>query len=310
MKISKSLRGSLLLLLTALIWGISFVSQSEGGDSVGPFSFNGMRMVIGALALIPVIRMLDKLGFSPKKPASDADKKKLLKGGLVCGVIMFVASNLQQVGMYFGTNAGKAGFLTAVYILIVPILGLFMKKKCGINVWIAVGITLVGLYLLCITDGFSFAASDLIVLLCALAFAFHIVVVDKLSPVVDGVRLSCLQFLIGGLLTMIVSAAVEIAPMGFPAWIAQFGTRTALISLSYSAFMSCGVAYTLQIIGQDGVDPTIASLLMSLESVFAVLGAWVILGEALTTRELVGCVIIFAAIILAQVDLKKIIVRS
>ncbi len=291
----------LLLLLTALIWGISFVSQSEGGDALGPYAFNSARSIIGSIVLLPVIRFIDYKG-NKKKPVTKADKKLLWKAGILCGLALFAATNLQQVGMYYGTSAGKAGFLTAIYILLVPILGLFLKKKCGWNVWVGVAMGLLGLYLLCIKGGFAMESSDLLVLGCALFFSVQILLVDKYSPIVDGVRLSSIQFMVVGVLGFIVSFCVEMnaSIQGLVDWLALVPNKGALIALLYSGVMSSGVAYTLQIVAQDGVNPTVASLLMSFESVFAALAGWIILGEALSTRELLGCVILFGAIVLAQ----------
>ena len=193
---SRQIRNSLLLVLTAFIWGTAFVAQSKGGQALGPFSFNCIRSLVGSVVLLPVIRLLDKINPNNKKPKTAAERRKLWIGGLCCGMALFFASSAQQLGLYYGTPAGKAGFLTACYILLVPILGLFLKKKCGWNIWLGMVITIVGLYLLCMTAGaLSFQNSDLFVLLCAFLFAIHILVIDHFSPLVDGVRMSCIQFL-------------------------------------------------------------------------------------------------------------------
>ncbi len=300
---NKQLSHSLLLLLTALIWGIAFVAQSEGGDAIGALSFNGIRMLIGSLALLPVICFLDKKNLSPKRPSDSVSRKRLWKSGVFCAIAMTIASNVQQFGINLGTSSGKAGFLTATYIIIVPILSLFLKKKCPWNVWLSVFITLAGLYLLCIRESFSLQLSDGLVLLCALSFSVHILIIDHYTSIVDGVRLSCIQFFISGLITTLFALIFEIKPWNneaFNAFTNAFLTLDAWIWLLYAAIMSCGVAYTLQIIGQEGVNSTIASLLMSLESVFAVLAGWVILGEMLSPKEILGCILIFVAIILAQ----------
>lgn len=304
---SKKLTHSLLLLLTALIWGIAFVAQSAGGDAIGPYSFNCIRSIIGGLILIPVIKILDKTAFSDRKPVTKKDKKLLLTGGIACGVALCIASNVQQLGLYFGASAGKAGFLTACYILLVPILGLFLKKKCGWNVWVGVVITLAGLYLLCMNGSLSFQFADILLLICALVFSIHILVIDHFSPLVDGVRMSCIQFFVCGLLSAIPMFFVDMkhSIAGITEWLPGFASFDAWIPILYAGLLSCGVAYTLQIIGQEGLNPTVASLLMSLESVFSVLAGWLILGETMGTREIAGCVLIFIAIVLAQIPVGK-----
>ncbi|MGN0151131.1 MAG: DMT family transporter [Wujia sp.] len=291
-------RNSLILALTSFIWGISFVAQSEGGDAIGPYSFNCVRSIIGSLFLILIISITDRFGIT-KKPEDKKAQRTLLTGGVLCGIVLCIATNLQQMGIYLGTASGKAGFLTACYILLVPILGLFFKKKCGINVWIAVAISLVGLYLLCIDGAFRLQFSDTLVMLCALCFSIHILVIDHFSPMVDGLRMSCIQFMITGLLTAIPMFMTEFKS-GVQVWFSAFCTWDAWIPLLYAGIFSCGIAYTLQIIGQKGVNPTIASLIMSLESVFSVLAGWVILHEKLSAKELTGCVLIFGAVILSQ----------
>lgn len=291
-------RNSLILALTSFIWGISFVAQSEGGDAIGPYSFNCVRSIIGSLFLILIISITDRFGIT-KKPEDKKAQKTLLTGGVLCGIVLCIATNLQQMGIYLGTASGKAGFLTACYILLVPILGLFFKRKCGINVWIAVMISLVGLYLLCIDGAFRLQFSDTLVMLCALCFSIHILVIDHFSPMVDGLRMSCIQFMVTGLLTAIPMFMTEFKS-DVQVWFSAFCTWDAWIPLLYAGIFSCGIAYTLQIIGQKGVNPTIASLIMSLESVFSVLAGWVILHEKLSAKELTGCVLIFGAVILSQ----------
>ena len=297
-----NIRNSLLLVLAAFIWGVAFVAQTTGGDAIGAFSFNCVRCLVGGLFLLPVIAFMDsKRGGNPKN--TKEDKKNLTTGGIACGCILFVASSFQQQGLTLGTEAGKAGFLTACYIILVPIIGLFLKKKCGINIWIGVVLTVVGLYLLCMKNGLTLRFSDVLVMICAVCFSFHIIVIDHFSPLVDGVRMSCIQFLVCGGLGLIPTFLVDMkhSIAGFSAWLPAFLSWDAWIPILYAGIMSCGVAYTLQIIGQNGVNPTVASLLMSLESVFSVLAGWVLLGQALSFREIMGCVIIFIAILLAQI---------
>lgn len=298
-------RNSLILALTSFIWGISFVAQSEGGDAIGPYSFNCIRSFIGALFLVLIISITDKAGLT-KKPENKTAKRTLLTGGVLCGIVLCIATNLQQMGIYLGTPAGKAGFLTACYILLVPILGIFFKKKCGLNVWFAVAITLVGLYLLCIDGRFYIQLSDMLVMICAFCFSIHIMVIDYFSPKVDGLRMSCIQFFTVGVLTFLPMILVDIRKLGsLTLWLDGFTNLDAWIPLLYAGIFSCGIAYTLQIIGQKGVNPTVASLIMSLESVFSVLAGWVLLKEKLNAKELTGCLLIFIAVVLAQLPNKK-----
>ena len=297
---TKQMKNSLLLLLTAFIWGVAFVAQSVGGEAVGCFTFNGVRSLIGAVVLLPVIYFLDvqkkkELG-EEKFLEQKGDKKTLLLGGICCGVMLCIASNFQQFGISF-TTVGKAGFITAMYILIVPILGLFMKKKVGIKVWLGVVLATIGLYMLCMTsESFSLSKGDFLVLICAGFFSLHILIIDYFSPKVDGVRMSCIQFFVCG----VISTAI--------AFIFENSSFSSILSgwlpILYAGVLSCGVAYTLQIVGQKNMDPTVASLILSLESVFSVVAGWVILHQTLSVRELFGCVLMFLAIILAQLPEK------
>ena len=290
------MKNCIVLLLTAFIWGVAFVAQSVGGDAVGCFTFNGVRSLIGAAVLLPVIAFLDK---QKKKElgedqflAQKGDKKTLILGGISCGLMLCIASNFQQFGISF-TTVGKAGFITAMYILIVPILGLFMKKKVGMKVWLGVILATVGLYMLCMTsESFSLSKGDLLVLVCAGFFSLHILIIDYFSPKVDGVRLSCIQFFVCGLISTVIAFIFENPNVG--------AILSGWLPILYAGVMSCGVAYTLQIIGQKNMDPTVASLILSLESVFSVLAGWVLLNQKLSMRELFGCVLMFLAIILAQ----------
>lgn len=298
----KQTRNLLLLVLTAFIWGTAFVAQSEGGTTLGAFSFNGIRSFIGALVLQPAILFLDKAGFSPKKPSSSEDKKLLLRGGLLCGLALFISSSLQQFGLNLGTPAGKAGFITACYILIVPILGMFLKRKCGYKIWIGVALSLIGLYLLCINGAITLQTSDLFIFGCAFGFSVQILLVDHFSPLVDGVRMAAIEFLTVGILSLpfIIYNDIGFQSGAISTWLSHFTDPAAIIALLFAGCLSSGVAYTLQIVAQDGINPTLASMVMSLESVFSVLAGWVILGQSLSPKELIGCGLIFIAIILAQ----------
>lgn len=293
---SKKLQGTMMLLLTALIWGSSFVAQRAGMEYIGPFTFNGIRSLIGGLVLIPVIFLFSKEKNAELTEAEKkAGKKTLLLGGILCGIVLFAASSLQQIGMVY-TTAGKAGFITALYIVLVPILGVFIRKKVKPIVWLCVTLAVAGLYLLCMTDGLSLSQGDLLVLLCAFAFSIHILVIDYFSPKTDGVALSCIQFFVCGILSL------------FPMFLAETPVWSAIldcwIPILYAGVLSCGVAYTLQILAQKHTDPTVASLLLSLESVFAAIAGAIILHEQLAPRELAGCVLMFAAIIIAQLPSK------
>ncbi len=305
-KTSNTKRNSFLLALTAFIWGTAFVAQSRGGDSVGPYTFNCIRSLIGSCFLIVIISILDKIGLT-KKPVDKKSQKTLLIGGICCGFALCIASNLQQMGIYYGSSVGKAGFLTACYIIIVPILGLFFKKKCSLNVWIGVAVTVIGLYLLCIDGKFIIQLSDILLMLCAFFFAIHILVIDHFSPLVDGMRMSCIQFFVCGVLTFIPTFIFDMDHniSGIKQWATGFSSFDAWIPILYAGVFSCGIAYTLQIIGQKGINPTIASLIMSLESVFSVLAGWIILKETLSIKELIGCALIFIAVILAQLPTKE-----
>lgn len=295
----KTLRSSILLTLTALIWGVAFVAQSEGMNYVGGFTFNASRFLIGGTVLIPCIFLLQKVNAQQWKNLSASGQKSRRKngivGGLCCGIFLCAASSLQQFGIAY-TTVGKAGFITALYIVIVPLFGLFLRKKVGLNIWISVAIAAIGMYLLCITEDFSIGKGDFLVFLCAIGFSFHILVIDYFSPKADGVVISCVQFFTAGVLSGVMMFLFE-----KPTWDAVLA---AWLPVLYAGVMSCGVAYTLQVVAQKDIEPTIASLLMSLESVFSLLAGWVLLGQKLSAKELFGCVLVFGAIVLAQVPVE------
>ena len=287
-------RNSLLLLLTATIWGVAFVAQSVSMDYIGGFTFNAVRNLIGALTLLPIIKVLDKTHSEAekKRESSASGRKTLLIGGICCGIMLCLASNFQQFGVKY-TTVGKAGFITALYIVLVPVCGLFLRKRVQPKVWLAVLIAVAGLYLLCMTDGsFSLQKGDLLVLACALGFTVHILVIDHFSPLVDGVKMSCIQFFTCSILSAVCMVLFETVNFSdlLHAW----------MPILYAGILSSGVGYTLQIIGQKGLNPATASLLMSLESVFSVLAGWILLHQALSARELSGCILMFAAIVLVQ----------
>ena len=289
----EQIKGSLLLFLAAIIWGVAFVAQSVGMDYVGPFTFNCVRTLIGGLVLIPCIVFLNR--GKVKKKTDFTEKKRLLLGGICCGVALTTGSTLQQFGIMY-TTVGKAGFITAFYIIIVPILGLFLGKKCGLSVWISVVIALAGLYFLCITDGFSIGKGDIYVFLGAIAFSIHILVIDHFTQFNDGVKMSCIQFFVCGILCFVPMMLFEHPEISM--------ILLAWKPILYAGVMSCGVAYTLQIVGQKNMNPTVASLILSLESVTSVIAGFLVLHQNLSHRELIGCGLMFVAIVLAQLPQK------
>lgn len=292
-------RGELLhtlaLLVCAAIWGSAFVAQSVGAEYVGAFTFLAVRNWIAVVFLIPVIYVRDtilrKRGRPSVRPANRTQRRCLLTGGAACGFFLCAASAFQQVGIRYTTTA-KAGFITALYVVIVPILSVFFGKSVKSRIWMCVALAVLGLYLLCMRGELSLSFGDGVVLVCAFLFACQIMTVDYFAPQVDTVRLSQTQFLVTALLSTVC--------MFFFEDLSTDSLIRALPSIAYAGVMSSGVAYTLQIIGQQNLNPAIASITMSLESVFAALAGWIVLGQSMTVRELAGCVLMFAAIILAQ----------
>lgn len=288
-------RNSLLLFLTACIWGLAFVSQSKGMDYMKPLTFNGARSVIGAAVLLIYVWATGRL---KKDRRREIDWKLTLKAGLLCGIVFTVASTLQQFGILY-TTVGKAGFITTLYIIFVPIAGIFFRRRVPPVVWFAAMMAAVGMYLLCMTESFTVSSGDIMVFLCAVVFAAHIMVVDYYSPKTDGVLLSLIQFAFCGI-SCSVGALILEQPQ--PGQLAE-----GMGALLYAGVLSCGVAYTLQIVGQRGVNPTIAALILSLESVVATVSAYIAYrigflttDQTLTYRQIAGCVIVFAAVILVQ----------
>lgn len=291
----QQIKSSLILLLTATIWGVAFVAQSVGVEYIGPFTFNAIRCVLGGLVLIPVILVLKKKKETGAENQEKEDKKTLWTGGIACGVILCIASNLQQFGI-MEASVGKSGFFTALYIVMIPVIGIFIGKRPGIKLWFCVALAVVGMYLLCMKDGsFTIERADIMLLLCALAFSFHILVVDYFSPKVDGVKMSCIQFFVCGVLSAVGMLFTETPDIS--------NIQAAWLPLLYAGLLSCGVGYTLQIVGQKGINPVIASLIMSLESVISALAGWVILGQVLSPKEILGCVLMFVAIIITQIPI-------
>lgn len=282
-----------MLMTTALIWGTAFVAQKSGMDLIGPIAFNGIRTLIGAFALIPVILIM---GRGNKEKDS---QRTLIIGGICCGLALCTAGNIQQIGLYY-TSVSHSGFITALYVVIVPLMGLFLKKRITPVMWCCVAASAAGLYLLCIpASGFGeINAGDILVFVCAVCFAIHILIIDHFSPKVDGVKLSCIQFFVAGIVSLMI------APFADPAL--GFGLPSAgdvfasWLSILYTGVMSCSVAYTLQILGQKETEPAIASMILCLESVFALIAGMILLGEVMSFREIIGCVIMFAAIFVAN----------
>ena len=310
-------RNTIFLFLTAMIWGAAFVAQSVSMDYIGPFTFICLRSVIGGLFLIPVIIVIDSIRKKSQDENINAEgleidlykikieekqrlswkNKRLLEGGIVCGIFLFLANCFQQTGIQY-TTVGKAGFITTFYIIIVPLIGLFFKKYCGILTWIGVVIALAGLYFLCITQKLTIQRGDALVLCCSVLYAGQILAIDYYNPFVDGVKMSCIQFLTGGILGAVFMFIFENPDMAM--------ILSAAGPILYTGIMSTGVGYTLQIVGQKGMNPTVAALILSLESVFSALSGYLFLHQILTTRELIGCALMFIAIVLAQLpDIRR-----
>ncbi len=286
----RKLRANLLLVLTAFIWGMAFVAQSRGMESCGPFLFNGVRSLLGGAVLLPVIALLDS-----KMTAEMRQTKWPFLGGLCCGAVLFIASSLQQIGI-IDSGAGKAGFITALYVVLVPVFSLVLGKRATLVTWLSTGIAVFGMYLLCM-DGASLSVqtSDLLLLGCAAVFAVHIMVIDRFAPKVDCVRMACIQFFVAGILSLITAFFTEDIQIGF--------VLDAAVPILYTGILSSGVAYTLQIVAQKDTDPTSAALICSLESVFALIGGWLLMGEGFSGRELWGCALTFGAILLSQLPI-------
>lgn len=290
---SKQLRGSFILLIASIIWGFAFVAQSEGMNSVGPFTFQASRMLLAALFLFPVAACVH---FSRKRRGGAPHAflpLKMVGSAVISGIFLFIASAFQQVGMLY-TSVGHAGFLTALYLLIIPILGLFFGRKVSLKLWFCIALSLVGLWFLCMTsEGFSMGLGDILMLCSALFFSFQIMSLDLLSKDYDGVQYSAVQMLTAGLLSLICTFIFEAPTLD--------GLYAAALPIAYAGLLSCGVAYTFQVIGQKHTHPTVASIIMSLEGVFAVLGGAVMLSQIPSVYEFIGCGLMFAATVISQI---------
>ncbi len=294
MEVKKNIKGELMLIITAVIWGTSFVSQKLGMNYVEPFTFGASRFLLGALVLIPVILIFDRSNNKNNgKAINDSySRKDLITGGILCGSALFLGASFQQIGIVY-TTAGKAGFITALYIVLVPLFGLFMKKKISRLVWFGVALATGGLYLLCIKEGFTIQVGDAIVMAGTIFWALQILIVDAYNDKTQGLKLSCAQFITAGILSAVAALIFENPSL------------TTIIECAgpilYTAIMVVGVAYTLQIIGQKTTDPNIAAIILSMESLLAVISGAVFLKETMTIKEIAGCVLMFAAVIMTQV---------
>ena len=293
-------RNSMLLLLCSFIWGTAFVAQSAGAG-MGAYSFLAGRSWLAGVVLLPTVSAFDaihrKQGAAYGWPKGEQGKT-LRKASLICGTLLFAASAAQQIGITLNPNStAKSAFLTAMYVVLVPVFGLALGRRNSPQLWVSMVISVVGLYLLCMKNGFGgIEASDLVLLLCAVLFSFQILSIDHFAPQVDGVRLSLLQFFVVAVESSIAALLLETPS------IAQFGEN--LLPIAYCGIFSSGVAYTLQIIGQKDLHPAIASLIMCMESVFSALGGWLILHQNLSARESMGCALIFVAVVLAQLPVE------
>ena len=300
----KKIIAPILCLIAAMIWGFAFTAQKNAAI-LPAFTVGAARNIFATLFLLVLIPILDKLGFNKElnsKRKSFFSKQELI-GGIICGFILTSASAFQQIGLGDGTDAGKAAFITALYVVLVPIISAFLGKRTPLHVWISVGIAAVGFYFLCIKGDFSITPSDLLVLVCSIIFALHIIAIDHFIPYSDGVRMSCVQFLTAFVLNLILALIFEL-PIDFSA------ALSALPALLFLGIGSSGIAYTLQIVAQRDINPTVASIIFSLESVFGVVGGALVLGETMTLREYIGCIIVLFAVILSQLDFKQIIKKK
>ena len=291
----KQLKGSLALLFGTFIWGSAFIAQSVGMDLIGPFTFQAIRCLLAVVFLFLITLVFDwKIGI--KSAFRKWKSKRLWLAGSICGCALFVAASLQQIGLVY-TDPGKAGFLTAMYIVLVPMLGIFVHRKPGLNAVFSVMLALVGLYLLSFMGVTSINLGDLFLIGCALGFAVQILLIDRFAQDLDGLRLNCVQALVVAVLSVPFMLLTEELEMG--------NILACWLPLGFAGILSMGVAYSLQIVGQKNLEPTTASLIMSLESVFAALGGWLILHNTMTPRELCGCGLVFAGVIISQLPTKK-----
>ena len=280
--------GSILLLIGAIIWGVAFVAQAKASN-IGAFTFNCVRNIIGGVVLLPLVFVLRKRDSATPKPKKSPN---LFICGAICGALFAVASAFQQTAINMGASTGKAGFITACYIIFVPLISTFFGKRVSPLLWLAVVLSTVGLYLLCMTESLVLEISDLLLLACAVSFAFQILAIDRFSPYFSGIKLACVEFFACGIFSGIMMFIFEKPSLS--------AIYAAGMPILYTGVFSSGVAYTLQIVGQKKLNPTVATLIMSLESAIAAISGWLILGQSMRPEEIIGCVIMFAAIVIAQ----------
>lgn len=291
MPIMRTLKSDAILLLTATIWGFAFVAQRVGMDYVGPFTFNGVRFALGSLSLIPLMLLTRKNPSAMTRLLPRADRRTVVWGGALAGFALFMGASLQQVGLVY-TTAGNAGFITGLYVVIVPILGLFWKQRPDLGTWIGALLAAVGLYLLSVTAEFRISFGDFLELAGAFFWAGHVLIIGWLSPRIESILLACIQFAACSLLSLVTAAAVETITLQ--------GLMDAAVPILYGGLLSVGVAYTLQVVAQKDAHPAHAAIILSLESVFAALGGWLMLGEVLSARGLLGCGLMMAGMLLSQ----------
>ena len=307
--VKNNLKGTIILVIAAIIWGMAFVAQSSAADTIPTFAISFLRSYIAAAFLLIVSLIKDKKQKNTLFPTEKSERKKLFLGGLICGTALCIAANLQQFGIAIYpkgvASEARAGFLTALYVILVPVASIFFKKKLTVTTWLAVLVAFVGIYILCLSDGLgNIYWGDVLLFTCGIAFTVHIITVDSFGKGLDGIKLSMLQFFVCGTISLIFMLVFELNIISLKTVI------DTAIPILYLGIMSSGVAYTLQIIGQKYAESAVASIAMSLESVFAALGGWLIAGNLLATHEILGCAIMFVAIILAQLSDLKIAKRK
>lgn len=295
---NKAIGNEIFLIITAIIWGTSFVAQRIGMDYIGPFTFTATRFILGTLSLLPVILLADRLSEKAKENLKTKEYKQetrsnrdLLIAGIACGLALFLGISFQQTGLQY-TSAGKAGFITALYIVLVPILGIFLNQKVEKNIWAGLVLAIIGLYLLSVQKDFSISKGDLIVLLGTVFWAIHILIIDYFAPKVDGLRMSCIQFFTAGILSLLVALFTETIEINL--------IINSAGPILYTGVVVVGIAYTFQILGQKGTNPSVSAIILSTESVFAAISGTLILGEVMSVKEIVGCIFMFGAVLLTQ----------
>jgi len=288
------MKSNILLLITAMIWGFAFVAQRSGMEYLGPFTFNAIRFALGGISLIPILLLNQKRKFENNKFLPLISDKILLKGGIVAGIILFFGASFQQGGIVY-TSAGKAGFITGLYIILVPILGLMFKQKTSSSTWIGALVAVVGLYLLSVKSDLSIDLGDLLVLASAFFWAVHVLWISKVSPKTDPIQLAFFQFMLCSVLSLIIAIFTEVSSLQ--------NIVDATLPILYAGIVSVGIAYTLQVVAQREAHPSHAAIIMSLESVFAVIGGWIVLNESIASRGLIGCALMLAGMIISQISL-------